>query len=511
MTFRSILDRRPRADMPAEQAEAPEFFHDLNIDQVVAAVTAGRDGYDLKPFFHRPLGDVDAITYRQEVMRDLENPNLFQRIGAFAEKMQQVRSHLRAVEQVHYRWHKNGSFLDAAAAYCALVQRLVADLTATEPRSRGFRKFREYLTSYVASKPFAELAADGERVQADLRSVKYTLSIRGLSVTVQRYRDEANYSSEIEETFAKFRRGDVKSYLIKFPELTGTNHVDAQIVDLVAKLHPDIFAKLENYCAKYQIFIDPMIQQFDREIQFYLSYLGYISRIRAVGLRFCYPKVTLDSKQVHGEGVFDVALAARLVTENAAIVPNDFHLRGNERVLVVSGPNQGGKTTFARTVGQLHYLASLGCPVPGSSAQLFLCDRILTHFEKQETVANLRGKLQDDLLRIHRILERASPNSLIVMNEIFSSTALEDAVFLATEIMQRILALDCLCVCVTFLDEVAALGAPVVSMISTVVPEDPALRTFKLARRPADGRAYAMAIAEKHRLTYSSVKERLAS
>jgi hypothetical protein len=77
--------------------------------------------------------------------------------------------------------------------------------------------------------------------------------------------------------------------------------------------------------------------------------------------------------------------------------------------------------------------------------------------------------------------------------------------------MQRILARDCLCVCVTFLDEVAALGPSVASMVATVVPENPALRTFKLIRRPADGRAYAIAIAEKHRLTYRSLTQRLAS
>jgi len=275
---------------------------------------------------------------------------------------------------------------------------------------------------------------------------------------------------------------------------------------------PRYFIFFDRYCAKYQSFVDPILQRFDREVQFYISYLRYIGKLQSAGLRFCYPTVETGTKDIHGDAVFDLALAAKFVTEGAAaVVPNDFYLQGEERVLVVSGPNQSGKTTFARTPGQLHYLASLGCPVPGSKARLLLCDRILTHFEKEETIENLHGKLQDDLLRIHRVLQQATRNSFVVINEIFSSTALEDAVFLATEIMQRILTLDCLCVCVTFLDEVAALGPSIASMVSTVVPENPALRTFKLVRRPADGRAYALAIAEKHRLTYGSLKQRLAS
>jgi DNA mismatch repair protein MutS len=508
-TFRSILDRdiafAPSADAP----EAPEYFRDLNIDQIVAAVTAGKEEYDLLPFFYRRLDDADDIVYRQEVMRDLEVSRLFESIAAFATQMQEIRSRLRGVEKGYYRWQSNAWFLEAATLYCTAIRQLSTDLAEAKPHSRGLRHFFDYLRQYVGSAAFGSLEADADEAWTALRVPKYCVQIRDLAVTVRKYEDEADYSAEIEATFAKFRQHDVKNYLIKFPDYAGMNHVEAQIAELVAKLYPDEFGTLSAYCEKYRDFLDPTLQRFDREIQFYVAYLEYIGRIRKARLAFCYPDVTRQVKTVQGEGVFDLALAAKLMGEGKPVVPNDFALGGGERVLVVSGPNQGGKTTFARTLGQLHHFASLGCPVAGTAARLFLCDRILTHFEQEESIENLHGKLQHDLLRVHRILEEATPDSLIIMNEIFSSTALEDAVFLATRVMRRIIALDCLCVCVTFLDEVAGLGPTIVSMVSTVVPENPAQRTLKLVRRPADGRAYAMAIAEKHRLTYRALRERL--
>jgi hypothetical protein len=509
MASPSILFATPEDRGGAEAPAVPAFFVDLNLDQIVEAVTAKWGEYDLKPFFHAPLQREEAIVYRQEVFRDLENDAVLRSIQAFAQKMRSIREHLAQVEKLYYPVQKSAWFLDAVEIYCDAVRGLTDDLRDLPLGSAGLVAFRGYLARYTASEAFVSLLEETKGLKQDLASVRYCVLIQDGSFHVRNFEHEPDYSIEVEDTFRKFQQGAVKDYKVKFPSWPEMNHIEAKILEFAAELYPDIFAHLARYAASRRDHLDAVIGAFDREVHFYVAYLAHTASLKQAGLQFCYPRVSRASKEVHDRDAFDLALAHKLVAANTAVVGNDLHLAGKERVLVVSGPNQGGKTTFARTFGQLHYLASLGCPVPGTAARLFLCDRIFTHFEKEEKAHSLRGKLQDDLMRVHEILDEATPDSILIMNEVFTSTTLQDAVYLSRKVMGRIADLDLLCVWVSFIDELAAFSDRTVSMVSTVVPDNPALRTFKVVRKPADGLSYAISIAEKYRVTYGALKERL--
>lgn len=495
---------------PGPPAGQPPYFSDLNLDQIVDAVVAGRDEYDLRPFFHGPLlRDPDAVAYRHEVFRDLEDESIRAAVVAFADGMRTMRRRLGLVRDQHHRREKQRWFLDAATAYCDTVAALADALARTGPRSRGLRAFGGYLEDHVRSSGFAGLAAEARAVLDGLARVRYTLRIKGTRVTVSTHEGEPDYGVEVEEVFRRFRQGEAGTHELSVSDPGSMDHVEARIAELVARLHPRAFAALDAFCARHRAFADETIVRFDREAQFYLAYREHLERVEQAGLACSYPAVSSDAKETAVEGAFDLALATKLASERARVVRNDLALRGPERILVVTGPNQGGKTTFARAFGQLHHLAGLGLPVPAARARLFLADAIFTHFERVEDVTSLRGKLDDELVRVREILERAGGDSVVVVNEIFASTALEDAVDLGTRVLARLVERDCLAVCVTFVDELASLGPATVSMVAGVEPDDPSTRTFRIERRPADGRAYAWALADKYGLSAEGVRRRI--
>lgn len=510
--FRSLLFGSAGADPGLDERQEPEFFSDLNLDQLVAAVVARKQPYELSPFFYAPLGDLDRIRFRQEVFIDLERPEVLELANAFAkqELVSRHRQQQRAMSQDdrgfgHY--HRARSFLNTAVGYCEAVERLASDLRAARVSSHGLRGLGAYLDAYTAGNTFRSLRDEARELDQQLDEVRYTFLINGSRITVGPYDDQQpDYSAQVSGTFERFQQGAVKSYLPEFRDWDA--YAAIGVLHLVSKVYPELFARLDRFCRQHAQYLDHTVGVLDRELQFYLGYLEHIQPLRDTGLQFSYPELSAQEKSEQALDTFDLVLATQRVRDSASVVCNDVTLDGPERILVVTGPNNGGKTTLARTIGQLHYLARLGCPVPGRETRLFVCDRIFTRFERREDITTLEGKLQDELNRLRDALDAATPDSLFVLNEMFNSTTAQDALFLSRQILEQVSNLDALCVCVTFLDELASFNDKCVSMVSTVDPADPAIRTYKLIRRPADGRAYARALAEKYGLTYEQLTVR---
>ena len=506
-TFRSIL--LPGQARAARMAEE-DALHDLALDQVLSRMTENAPA--AAEAFRTLCADTDQVVYRQEVFRALEREDLRGIVDRFLDRMARAGRYDTASATSRYRYEPELWHLSAVGCYVDAVTTLSGDLVREDAvrGAEGLRALSDYLVAFCATPEFAALAAEAEACRKLVDGLRYNILVRGARVTVADVDGEEDLRAEVLATFARFRTADGPPVSADAYD-PGLDHVQAWVLEKVAQVHPAEFARLVRFAQTSRDYRDPTVDRFAGEVWFYLAVLDHLAPLRRAGLPVCYPVVSAESKDLDVRDTFDLALATRIVAGGGTVVPNDLRLTGGERILVVSGPNQGGKSTAARTFGQLHHLAAIGCPVPGSSARVFLCDQVLTEFEREEQLDDLEGRLGAEIVRMHGILESATGRTVLVLNEVFSSTALQDARTLTRDVLERILALDALAVCVTFIDELSRLDERTVSMVSAVDPHDPAVRTFRVERRVADGRAYARALAAVHGLTGEQIARRLAA
>lgn len=510
-------DRRP-ADV--DQTQQPDSFRDLRLDQVVAYLTGDPDRFHLAPLYRALVVDGSVLRLRQQVFADLEHPELRGALDTFSAAIGTVHQRLRAAVNLRAAAQANRWYLNAAATYCQALRSL-APVLAAPGRCPALAQIGAHVHQLLNSAGFRIFEQATDRIEAELDEIHYAVFLHGARITVGAYDGEPDYGAYVVDLFSRFRQDqhhpdDIHRrddpYRRRIDE-AGGDPVRERIVDLVAELHPDVFGRMARFRSDHPDFVDATMSLFYREIQFYLSYHDLVRDLAARGLPTT-PVRLRDEPGLEAQAVYDVALALRSLAAKDGeradqIVGNDVTLGPTERRVVITGPNQGGKTTLSRTLGQLHHLAGIGCPVPGTRVALQPPDQILTHFERQE-LGHVTGKLEDDLIRIRSILTRATARSLVILNEIFASTTTADAVELGTGVLERLAAAEALYVCVTFLDEIAALPGTV-TLVAQVDPHDVGIRTYRILRARADGRAYATALARKHGLTHDEVRSRVCA
>ena len=507
--FESILFPQNRG-IPL-QTQEPECFRDLNLDQVFAPIL--RENPNLAPWIYTLCPDRETVFFRQAVLKDLRREENRQLFGDFSRELLELsRLYRAAAEELssgdswRNTWLVRGHMLELGNRYCSTLETLREKLRSRVLVSRGLENFKIRLEAYCESPAYGQLSGALDKLNNRFGSLQYCLLIRNGTVRVKKYQGEPDLSEEILRVFERFRQGEGKDYRQQLPERPYADHVEVGILHCLSKLYPEEFDLLENFIRDFPDFLEEGICRVAGELLFYLSWLKRTEPMEQAGLPFCIPGVAEPGERRFADGFFDLALADNL---GSRIVANDFFLEPPEQIIVVTGPNQGGKTTFARAFGQLHYLAALGLTVPGRQAALGLSDRVVTHFERQETIQSLSGKLQDDLIRLKALLDQTTDRTVFVINEIFASTTQADALELGGRMMELLLKTGAAGILVTFLEELARTGPETVSMMSSVEPENPDCRTYRVVRRPPDGQAYAMTLARKHGLTYEMLRRRI--
>ena len=108
-------------------------------------------------------------------------------------------------------------------------------------------------------------------------------------------------------------------------------------------------------------------------------------------------------------------------------------------LVVITGANRGGKSTFLRSVGLAHLMMQCGMFVPAEAFRANVCSGIFTHFKREEDATMQSGKLDEELSRMSTIVDAIVPGSIVLLNESFASTNEREGSEIATQIVRALL------------------------------------------------------------------------
>jgi MutS domain V len=192
--------------------------------------------------------------------------------------------------------------------------------------------------------------------------------------------------------------------------------------------------------------------QLSSELAFYVGCLNLASRLGTKQAPWCFPTPSpVGTGALHAEGLYDAGLALR---QSEPVVGNDLRADG-KMLVMVTGANQGGKSTFLRSTGLAQLMMQAGMFVPAANFAADICRGVFTHFKREEDPAMKHGKLDEELARMSAITEHMKPGCLLLCNESFASTNEREGSEIARQVIKAMTASDIKVVFVTHMFELA--------------------------------------------------------
>ncbi len=277
--------------------------------------------------------------------------------------------------------------------------------------------------------------------------------------------------------------------------------LDARMVNALARLHPEDFLAFREFYAEYADSFDETILSYRFELNFYLEALALMDRILAAGLPLCWPESAAE-RHLEIRELYDISL---LLKEGVTIVPNDALFSREEPFFFLTGANGGGKTTYLRALGIAVLLYLAGCPICAGKAVIHPFRSVFTHFPRDERF-EADGRYADEQRRVGEILEAHGGNSLILLNETYSTTNEELAVSSTLDLTEKLKDSGSFTLYITHQHGLEGAGVPFLSVL--VDADDQNRRTYRIARRKELDSSYAADILRRYALDEESLLRR---
>jgi len=358
--------------------------------------------------------DRENIRYRQDILRDcLESPSIAREIyELILETLESKKKSTWFIFSMKYPDSILHTSLDVISIYMTMLKKLRDYLTGNggKLRSEGFRGLSAMLNRELDDEYLA-------RVEAHLKKLKFrkgtlisaTLGKGGKGVGLLLRKSKGRSLPWFRLLFP--RKKQAFTYYVHPRDVSGSmalQDLNGRGINSVANSMAQSVDHIENF-----------ILNMKSEMAFYIGCLNLQEKLSETGERTGFPDPQEPGLHTyHYKGLYDICLS---LTLNRKVVGNDLETTG-KNLVIITGANQGGKSTFLRSIGLAQLMMQCGMFVPADSFSADLCTSVITHYKREEDTEMNSGKLDEELTRMSDIADHLKQDSLVLFNESFAAT-----------------------------------------------------------------------------------------
>ncbi len=558
----------PDQDRIVYQMISEETWHDLGMDALTEKLSVQPQEQMLIAQVMRGLTADPAVTaFRCGVFEDiLRHPEIREKMAKLLERVKTfydygvVRRHEGDESGIWDLMHRLEEYHD----YIITVEQIRECLAEKDLHSEGMLQLREAVESIYRDNGFAALRKDVEEMRVSASAIKSltvginlndrfeAVNLGLISVNAKPFtrsgllknflssvtpRDEIypeadwNKSTsyypantgigflegvgQIAETRVILSNPLAMMSLARVPEADGSSSIPRQMDSAATMLTSRITRKLRDTLGRYLNVSVKDISDLIPEMTFYTRWAEYIEKRRAEGWTFCTPRIRETGGKPSGmkaEGFYNLKLIAAEKPET--VVTNDLEFDEEKRVYILTGANRGGKTTLTQAVGQLFLLAQSGISVPAEQFVFDPADLVLTHFPADEDRTLDLGRLGEECRRFRELYGKSTGNSLILLNETFSTTSFEEGYFIAVDAVKAVLSRGTRTIYNTHMHKLAKeldtevnADSRTGKAVSLVAETRDGQNSFRVRIAPPEGKSFAREIALKYGVTYEALTQ----
>lgn len=548
---RTISLLTPPACTPDYKILSDAAIHDLGLDYLCGQITEKKSEQTLLlSILSKMTDNVEVTRYRSDIFSDIyRNEAMRDEMLRILDKINFLRDYGsigRAHEESAGIWdlmHR----LDELKDYIQYVEAIFKSLSDADVHSEGLLCLRKYIDDLYHDNGFAELKKDIGTLRAetaDLRSVTVGINLNerfeadgiGLISINSKYFTKSNIISDFCEKISlkdmvksetewkeEYRFHPFAMETSKKPDIISRRGM-ALIPDgdmmgdttrymnrIANQMLTTVVRKLKNTLDRYVSVTITDITDLIPEFIYYVRFAEYIKKLSSQGLHFCQATLVAEPAEervMRAKAFYNLKLAAAVMEKKETIVNNDLDFDRTHLVYILTGANRGGKTTVTQAIGLLFALAQGGIYVPADSFSFQPADCIYTHFPADEDKTMDLGRLGEECRRFRQIYSDSTKNSLLLLNETFSTTSFEEGYFIAKDAVRAILEKGVRTIYNTHMHKLAYdleelnRSDQDVRAVSLIVKADGGNRSFRIAMAPPEGMSYADDIARKYGVTY---------